>query len=229
MRLYTKQLTRLATHVGEIIGGFPAGDPEALPTIEQMLRRYAEALTPWATVTASKMIEEVNFRDLDMWRAASKEISAGLRREIMLGSTGNIMQSLLDEQVSLIRSIPIEAAKRVHKLTLEGLENGSRFPEIAKKIQESGEVARSRAILIARTEVARTASVLTEARATLAGSTHYMWMTSGDGTVRPDHKKLGGRIFAWDNPPIADEASGERANPGCIFNCRCWAKPILID
>ncbi len=54
---------------------------------------------------------------------------------------------------------------RVVKVTFE-----ARASEIAKEIMRSGDVAKSRATLIARTEVARTARVLTQARAEQAVS-----------------------------------------------------------
>lgn len=212
-----------------MIGGFPAGDPNYVPTIMDMLRRYAEALTPWAAATAAKMIEDVNHQDLASWKSAGQEISRLLRIEVMTAPTGKAMRELLNEQVTLIQSIPLEAAKRVHELTIKGLEDSTRAAQIAKEILRSNEVAASRAMLIARTEVARTAATLKQARAESIGSTHYIWRTSHDSDVRADHKALDGKVFAWNDPPVADKASGTKANPGCIWNCRCYAEPIIAD
>lgn len=224
-----RQLKRLARHVGHIISGFPAGDPSTVPTISDMLRKYAEALVPWAEVTARRMIEEVDRRNVAHWKKISGEMSAHLRREILTAPTGETMHKLMDEQVNLIKSIPLDAARRVHKLTIEGLENSTRFPEIAKEIMNSAHVAESRAVLIARTETARTQANLTQARAQHAGSEGYIWRTSGDGAVRHDHKILNGKYFRWDDPPIADRRSGARAHPGAIYNCRCWAEVIVPE
>lgn len=226
-RYYAKQLGRLAESVGQLIGGFPPGDPSALPSIENLLRRYADALTPWAMATAQRMIDEVNQDDLDMWQRMGADLSRGIRREIMLAPTGEAMRELMNLQVTLIKSIPLEAAERVHKLTIEGLENSTRAKEIATEILRSNEVAKSRAMCIARTEVARTGANLTQARAEAIGSTQYIWRTSHDADVRSDHKILDGKVFAWNDPPIADRRSGARAHPGCIYNCRCWAYPLL--
>ncbi len=194
-----------------------------------MLRRYAEALGPWAERIATTMILEVDQKDEAAWRNLGNEISAGLRREILLAPTGETMRKLLAEQVTLIKSIPLEAAKRVHDLTIKGIENSTRADEIATEIMRSGEVAKSRAMLIARTEVSRTAANLTQARAQAVGSDGYIWRTSQDGDVRSDHRALAGKFFAWNDPPVADERSGTRAHPGCIWNCRCWAQVILPE
>ena len=122
--------------------------------------------------------------------------------------SGRVMQQLLAEQVTLIQSIPLEAAQRVHRLTLEGVENSTRASEIAKEILRTEEVTTSRAVLIARTETARTAATLTQARAEHIGADSYIWRTSGDSTVRSDHRALNGKIFQWNNPPVADEQIG---------------------
>lgn len=226
---YALQLRKVAQQVGSIISPFTPGDMSQVPTIEQLLKAYSDMLKGWATQTASNMLMDVALRDEQTWQVLAKDLSRGLREEIRNAPTGRVMKQLLADQVDLIQSIPIEAAQRVHRLTLEGLENSTRAKEIAEEIMRSTDVAESRAVLIARTEVARTATTLTQARAQSIGADSYIWRTSGDSTVRSDHRALNGKIFQWNNPPVADERSGERANPGCIWNCRCWAEPIIPD
>jgi len=226
---YALQLRKVAQQVGSIVSPFTPGDMSAVPTIEQLLKAYSDMLRGWATQTASDMLMDVALRDEQAWATMAKDLSRGLREEIRNAPTGRVMQQLLAEQVTLIQSIPLEAAQRVHRLTLEGVENSTRASEIAKEILRTEEVTTSRAVLIARTETARTAATLTQARAEHIGADSYIWRTSGDSTVRSDHRALNGKIFQWNNPPVADERSGERAHPGCIWNCRCYAEPIIPD
>lgn len=175
------------------------------------------------------MLADVERVDRLQWSMLSRGMSAELQREIASAPTGEILKRRLIEQVTLIKSIPLEAAQRVHDLTLLGLETAGRGEAIREAILASGDVAKSRAILIARTETARTASLLTQARAEHIGATQYVWRTSGDSDVRSDHKALNGKVFSWAAPPIADQRSGARANPGCIYNCRCWPEPIIPE
>lgn len=228
-RFYGTQLRAVARQVGTIINGFPPGDPASMSIIEDILRRYAETLTPWATETARRMVDEVSNSDAKAWKRITSEIGRALGKEIQSAPTGEAMRKLMQEQVTLIKSIPLSAAQRVHDLTIKGIEDGTRAKQIATEIMRSSEVAQSRAMLIARTEVARTASNLTQARAQYVGSTHYIWRTSKDGDVRKDHRMLDGKVFAWADPPVADESSGARSHPGCIYNCRCWAEVILPE
>jgi SPP1 gp7 family putative phage head morphogenesis protein len=191
-----------------------------------MLRRYADALTPWATKVATDMLTEVNARDIGAWRALGAEISKGVMRDIMTAPAGEVMRALLSEQVTLIKSMPLDAAQRVHELTLKGLEDSTRASQIAKEIMRSGDVSKSKAMLIARTEVARTGSVLTEERAKHIGSDGYVWQTSRDGDVRQSHKEMQGKLVKWSDPPTLDGMTG---HAGCFPNCRCWAEVLLPD
>ncbi|MDH0638205.1 phage minor head protein [Pseudomonas sp. GD03860] len=225
-REYQRSLTQVARQVGSIINGFPLGDPAADPTITQVLRKYADLLNDWAIATAGRMIADVNQQDRKAWASRSEEMARALGEEIRNADTGAAMRGLLAEQVTLIKSIPLEAAQRVHELTLKGIEDGTRAGEIAKEIQRSGDVATSRAQLIARTEVSRTAATLTEARAKAVGSEGYIWRTAHDGTVRHSHKEMEGKFVRWDSPPTLDKLTG---HAGCLPNCRCWPEPVIPE
>jgi len=221
---YGTQLRKVAQQVGSIIRPFTPGDMSQVPTIEHLLGAYADMLKGWATQTASNMLMDVALQDDKTWQEIAKDMSSGLRQELRHAPTGAVMRELLAEQVHLIQSIPREAAQRVHKLTLEGLEDSTRASEIAKEIMRSGEVTASRATLIARTEVSRTATTLTQARAQSIDSPGYIWTTSGDSDVRPSHKAKNGEFVPWNAPPTLDGLTG---HAGCVPNCRCWADVVL--
>lgn len=224
---YARLLRKIADHVGTVVEAFRPLDPTAVPTIRAILEQYSVSLTDWARATAAKMLADVNAKDERSWRANANQMSAALNREIRSTPTGELMRQLLAEQVTLIKSIPLDAAERVHRLTVAGLQDSTRASEIAKEILRTNEVTRSRATLIARTEVARTASVLTQARAGYVGATHYIWRTAEDTDVRKSHKEMDGKVCAWSDPPRLSD--GTRIHPGTIFNCRCWPEVIIPD
>lgn len=226
---FAMRLKQVARTIGEIIKGFdPDGTLEEFFHLRNALQKYGELLRPWAWKVSSRMIAEVARRDVDAWAAQGKEMGRALQKEIANAPTGEAMRSMMNAQVDLITSLPHGAAERVHKLTMEGINNGLRADEVAAEILRTGKVTRSRAMTIARTETTRTATALTAARATYVGSTHFIWTTAGDSNVRLRHKKLEGKAFEWENPPVAGE-NGEVALPGAIYNCRCVAMPIIPD
>lgn len=225
---YARQLRSLAQHIGNLINGiWEPGDPGSSEIIGDLLRRYASTITPWAETVGKRMITEVAARDRQAWRKTSAKMGSILQRDLDHAPIGHVVRERLATQVDLITSLPTEAASRVHKLTLEGIVNGTRAAVVSREIQRSGEVTRSRANLIARTEVGRTSTELTKARAESIGSEKFIWRTAGDSDVRPTHRELNGRVFRWDDPPECDP--GYRALPGGIFNCRCYAEPVVPD
>jgi len=226
---YQRQLTTVGREVGKLVRGYaPNGIVNNLEGLRAVLLRYSELLQPWAREITQRMHADVSRRDLTSWEELGREMGRSLRKEIKTAPTGQAMREAMSLQVRLITSLPQEAAERVHKLTMEALMESGRAEEIQKEILKSGNVTVGRAKTIARTETSRTSSLLLESRAKFVGSTHYRWHTVGDSDVRPEHRKLNNKIFEWDDPPIAG-SNGERANPGCIYNCRCWAEPIIPD
>lgn len=226
---FTRQLRHVARQIGMIIEGMaPGGLVEDYPALSAALNRYSQLLGPWAKNISLRMIAEINQRDEKAWITTGREIGRGLKGEIADLRQSGIIQDLAKLQVELITSLPTQASQRVHGLVIEGMSDGTRAADIAKEIRRTGQITESRAMLIARTEVARTASTLTQARAESIGSDSYIWRTSNDSDVRDLHKKLNGKIFRWDDPPINGE-NDSRGHPGTTFNCRCYAEPIIPD
>jgi SPP1 gp7 family putative phage head morphogenesis protein len=224
---FRRQLTDVSRQVGSLVKGFaPNGrliDPEGL---RAALERYAQIIQPWARAVTANMHAQVARRDLSSWIELGRTMGRELRKTIASAPIGQPMREAMALQVRLITSLPAEAAERVHKLAIEALINSTRASEIEKEIMKTGHVTQARARTIARTEVSRTSSLLLESRARFVGSTHYHWHSSEDSDVRELHRKLNRHVFAWDNPPVSGE-NGERSHPGCIYNCRCWAEPIV--
>lgn len=224
---YGRQLRGVAHQVSRIVRGY-ATDPKADDLINEALKRYAQVIQPWARATAAKMLADVARRDRAAWAEQSKLAGRELHREIVDTPVGDLLHALLEEQVTYITSLPLDEAERVHEWTLKGLEDSGRAAEVSNQIMRTGEVTKGRANLIARTEVARTASALTQARATHIGSEGYIWRTSGDSDVRPEHRKLNGKFFRWDDPPRAG-TNGMKYHAGQGPNCRCYPEVVIPD
>lgn len=226
--VYGRQLREVARNVGAIIARYEPVTASVVPELQRRLQAYAKKLEPWARVAGERMIADVARRDKRAWAKYSADMSRALKDEIETAPTGAALRALLHEQVAYITSLPIEAGDRVHKLTIQGMLDATRAKEIAAEIARSGEVTLSRANLIARTEVARTASLLVEARAEHIGSEGYIWRTAGDSDVRQEHRKLNGKFFHWSTPPVAGP-KGERYHAGQGPNCRCYPEPVVPD
>jgi SPP1 gp7 family putative phage head morphogenesis protein len=224
---YGIKLRKVARYIGDIVKEFASEREESLRNMQKALRAYSETLTPWAEVVARRMLWDVSRRNEQAWVELSKTMGRGIREEIASAPTGEALRLLMAEQVTLIKSLPLEAAQRVHELAINSIEYSSRGENIVKMIMASGEVSKSRATLIARTETSRATSVFTQVRATHIGSEGYIWRTSKDALVRPSHQKMEGRFVYWNQPPEVDP--GKRYHAGCFPNCRCIAEPQIPD
>jgi len=192
--------------------------------IEQ-LRKYSESLTPWAGRTAQKMLERVSISNLRGFFESSKELGRELRAMTAGGGIGQTIRALQAEQVTLIKSLPIEAGTRAQSLALSAVTGGRRAEDVAVELAKTEQVTLSRATLIARTESAKAASVITEARSVEVGSKAYIWRTAGDSDVRESHAEMEGEVVMWDSPPTLSD--GTTTHAGQIYNCRCFAEPII--
>lgn len=174
------------------------------------------------------MVADVARRNERMWKEVGKEMGRGIRDELKRSPQAAIYHDLQRENVELITSIPKKAADRVQQLTQEALSTGRRAESISREIMASEKVSKSKARLIARTEVARAQATLTQARAMQAGSEGYIWRTSTDADVRDTHKAMEGKYVRWDSPPKTDK-SLDPYHAGCGPNCRCYAEPIFPE
>lgn len=226
---YGRQLRQIAGHVDSIIKGFDVTDETVYPSIVTALRKYAESLNIWARNASSKIIMDIALRDERTWLIYAKDISVGLRKEIRDTDVGAVMQKLIEDQASLITSLPLNAAQRVQDLAIRAVIEGGRSDEISGLIMAIGGTTKARANTIARTEVSRASTMFTQARAEAIGSDGYIWRSSEDSDVRDEHKELNGKFFKWDEPPVADKRTGIRAHAGCIWNCRCYAEPVIPE
>ena len=207
-------------------GMAPDGALKDVTQLVDTLTRYAEVVAPWAEAVARFMVADVDRRDRLMWKRNSGELGRSIRFEIEHAPTGHAMAQLQAEQVALIKSLPLEAAKRVHELAVNTIPTGKRASSFEADILATGHVTESRARLIARTETTRASSNLMQARAQYAGSDGYVWRTSDDFDVRPSHAEMEGKYVRWALPPTLD---GLKGHAGCLPNCRCFSEPIFPD
>lgn len=239
-RQFYRQLKKVAQASGHLVETHALG---ATIINEQAmmdeLKRYSEKLGPWATRQAAKMLQQVQASNRRAYAIKSKAIGSALRLGVVQADVGETALSLLNEQVGLIKSIPLEAGLRAQKIANEAFFAGTRaeanqdtIRQLEEEMGFSTKAAISRATLIARTETARANASINQSRAMAVGSNQYRWHNSGDGAVRHSHKfyqgkRLQGMIFSWDNPPTLED--GMTGHPGTFPNCRCFAEPVFAD
>ena len=139
------------------------------------------------------------------------------------------LQSWIDENVSLIQSIPKEALNEMHNIVSQGFKTGRTMTSMVWDIRNTYNVKKSSARLLARDQLGKLNSKLAQQQQTDAGVQEYTWRTAGDGRVRDAHRNLNRKRFRWDQPPVVSEPGKpeRRCHPGEDYQCRCVAIPVF--
>lgn len=178
-------------------------------------------ISDWAEQVGRRMFVQVEREEWNQWRSVSEKIGAGLRDVVGNTPVGQVAQDIVYRQIQLMKSLPLEAADRVKDIqqrAMQAVVAGERPDQLYEMIMASGDVAASRAQLIARTEIGRATGALTQARALSVGSEGYWWRIHGAGT-RKSHRGMKDKFVRWDDPPTLDGMTG---HAGCLPNCECW-------
>lgn len=163
------------------------------------------------------------------WKKAIKStLGIDIREDYYLGDFfARMLEEWVDVNVDLITTIPEDTLEKMKDIVYDGFTNGRTTTQMIRDIQRVYGVSRRRARLIARDQTAKLNGQIQRAQQMDAGITEYIWMTTGDERVRSSHRKLNGKKFNWNNPPVVDERTGRRCHPGEDYQCRCIGRPVF--
>ncbi|RXI46079.1 phage head morphogenesis protein [Clostridium tetani] len=193
-------------------------------------KRYADR-------EAMKMVTNLFSDAGQTWREAARANSKGkgiyeaLKKELN-GSIGGAINDQIQRNANLIKSMPLNISKEITEHVAKETFKGRRAEYIAEDLQKKiPYMFESKAKLIARTEVSKTSTALTRARAENIGLNWYRWRTSEDQRVRSSHSHMEGVLINWNNPPSPEKLTGERFvgyyHAGNIYNCRCYPEVVV--
>ena len=132
------------------------------------------------------------------------------------------MNHFINRNVHLIVTIPQRFLDGMTKDLQQLIDQGKAFDQqalknvVATKYGSAGYNLRR----ITRDQTNKAIGQLNGIRQTEAGITEYVWSSSEDQRVRPQHKILNDRKFRWDKPP-------SEGHPGDPIQCRCVALAVI--
>ena len=184
---------------------------------------------------AAQMVGDLERINAKTWRKAAAQAfnSRAIYEELSHDLNSNpFFRSQIEKNASIIKSLPGRVSTEVTKSVSVRTVKGERAESIEAQISQlAPNLSRNHVRLIARTETAKTQAAITETRAVGLNRTFYIWRTSQDQRVRSSHKHMEGVICEFTSPPSPEELNGDPAvgyyNPGNIYNCRCYAEPVL--
>ncbi|AUR88346.1 head morphogenesis domain protein [Vibrio phage 1.112.O._10N.286.46.B11] len=176
----------------------------------------------------------------NMNKAVGVDVSGMLKSE----GIEAVMTSALQENVTLVTSLPDEYLKRIESIVYSGMQQGRYPTAIAKDLQEATGISWRRAKLIARDQVAKINSAVDSERSQNLGIEYYRWSTSNDRRVSGDpsgkYPKAKVKCYMISKADIgfgqgvytykhgADYAGESNLHPGAShINCRCRRIPLI--
>jgi SPP1 gp7 family putative phage head morphogenesis protein len=133
----------------------------------------------------------------------------------------------LTENLDLyVKNFAQDEVRELRGMAEQNAFSGARTDKLARLIEARWGVSKRKAKFLADQETSLLVSNYREQTYKRIGVSRYMWSTARDERVRPEHRALDGKIFAFDQPPPSGP-HGEHQNPGEPYGCRCTAVPIL--
>ncbi len=210
---------------------------EMINTLKVISRQHS--FETYCQEIALKMVTSVYQKTEGNWRKAAEQNTKGreiyevLKKEKQNVLMENVIQKLIEQNAYFIKTLPLDIASDITKYIEKETTKGRRAEELVQEIKiKFPEKTKANAKCIARTEISKAQSALTKTRAEILNIQWYIWRTSQDERVRNAHKHMEGVLVSWKDPPSPEQLSKSKYqygkyHAGEIFNCRCYAEPIV--
>lgn len=141
----------------------------------------------------------------------------------------DILGATVNQNVTLIKSIPAQYFEQVEGLVMRSVQTGRDLGSLAKELEARHGVTRRRAALIARTQNNMASAAMNKARQIEVGIAEAVWVHSAAGREpRPTHAKAGRERVTYNvSEGWYDPHEGRHIQPGELINCRCFSRPVL--
>ena len=197
-----------------LFSDFKSAFSKTANTVKAKVSGIAETL---AKTVVSKQGQQSDSQLSDMILRQTGIDFSGLMSDEALGDA---VDEAVSANIALINSIPQQYLDRVEQAVMASLQAGTLNATLADDLLKIEGITKNRAKLIARDQLGKINSRLSQLRQQSLGITHYYWSTSLDERVRNKHAGWEGDLIAWDNPP-------PDGHPGQAIQCRCTAIPDL--
>lgn len=146
-----------------------------------------------------------------------------------------IMNAVINENMTLIKSIPQEVLKEMQVVLSQGIISGNQ-KELVKNLKRIKGVSKDRAVFIARDQIHKAVESFKQVQNTALGIEYYEWLTADDERVSSGlggHRQNNHRIFKYGSNEAIISHSNKRGyyygKPGDRPNCRCIAVGVILD
>ena len=226
------ELAYVASRADSLIDDIIGDLNDALLLIEELLLPSQQRAINFSSVIA---LEIAGFNRTQY----NKNINSVLGIDIFIDEPWleSQLELFANQNAQLISNMTENEIERVSGIIQRGLQEGSSYESITDNIEKSFGITRRHAKLIARDQTSKLNGSLTKLRQQNAGVSEYIWDTSQDERVRPDHRVLQGKRCRWDDPTVyydtttnkwekRSKIGGTQVHPSQDVQCRC--QPTIV-
>ncbi|WP_047680912.1 MULTISPECIES: phage minor head protein [Xenorhabdus] len=140
----------------------------------------------------------------------------------------NVLDSLYEQQVSLIKSIPELYLTQVQTLVQQSVVNGRDIGFLKEELKKRYSLTENRAKTIARDQNAKATNAIARERCKSSGIAEGIWIhrAGGSKSYRESHIKMNGQRFTLSEG-CYDPHVQRHIHPGELINCKCDFRPVI--
>ena len=197
-------------------------------TMAGLGKRWISRFDKGATELAAWFAQAVGKRSDAQLRTILKNAGFSVQF-VQTAAMRDIMKATINQQVSLIKSIPVQYLSSVEGAVMRSVQTGRDIGGLAKELEQHYGVTKRRAQFIARSQNEIATATMNRARQLEIGVVSARWQHSHGGrSPRPSHVKASADhvtysvVEGWLDPAI-----NKRIWPGTEPNCRCFSRSLI--
>ncbi len=198
---------------------------------------FIKLFTEKSKPLSSKMISGVSKTSEASLKKSIEKLSGGLSIKTGAVPEGSedVISALIDENVSLIKSIPKKYFDDISGSIMRSISNGAGLKDLLPEMQKYTSQTKKRVKMISLDQTRKAYNVINKQRMQSLGINKFEWLHSGGGShPRKSHVAMSGKIYSFDKLPIINKEQVDkgyegpvRGIPGQAINCGCTMTPVI--
>jgi len=215
---YKSDITVQTDSIEDVINNFAASVERAILSDDRLAKRFEQIYTlvnSWTYRETEKAIQKV--------KSVQKGFSVGFQPDVGAPLFKDAIAAFRRFNVSLAVELGRGHIFGIGLLAENAFREGIPTKDLTAQYRAFSGVSQRKGRFWAVDQMGNAYSSLTEQRQTFAGFDGYIWRTSKDGSVRPEHAALEGKFFKWSQGAYFSKR-GRYLHPGQDYRCRCTAE-----
>ena len=199
-------------------------------TMNALANKFNALFARKAKGLATRMLNQTEKAATSGVYSSMQQLSGGLslKTSIVTPDMVDTFKAIVAENVGLIKSIAANYLDQVQGSVMRSIANGNGLQDLVPALEKYEGMTHRRAHNIALDQTRKAYNNVARDKMQALGVESYIWNHSGGSNKpREDHIEMDGNTYRFDDPPVIDEASGERGIPGQAPNCRCTMTPVF--